>query len=77
MAMLQHMEWLDENFKPRAASVVKGEQTDTREQDSNSYIYRPISNDLQLGLGWTVAIWSDVVADIFNAVGEEFTISYF
>jgi hypothetical protein len=38
MAMLQHMEWLDENFKPRAVSVVKGEQTDTREQDSNSYI---------------------------------------
>jgi hypothetical protein len=33
----------------------------------------PVGDEIEFGLGWTVAVRSDVVTDVFDAIGEERT----
>jgi hypothetical protein len=59
---------LDTNFKVWAIDVVEGEEADERTQGLAIDGQRPIVHQIELGLGGTVAIGSDIVANIFDAV---------
>ncbi len=73
MVAFQYAEWFDADFKPWAVGIVKGEQPNKREQSSASGRNWPIVNELELGLGGTIAIGGEIVSNIFDAVGKKFT----
>jgi hypothetical protein len=71
MLALKATEGLDTDFKEGTADVVEGEQTDEGAQGLSIGRKGPVSDQLKLGFGGTVASGSDVVANMLNAVGEE------
>ena len=73
--MLERAERLNANLEERATEdVVEGHKADTGTERLTSSRERPISDQIEFGLGRTVAVRSDVVADILDPVGEKFTL---
>ncbi len=71
MLALKATEGLDTDLKEGTVDVVEGEQTDEGAQGLPIDRKGPVSDQIKLGFGGTVAIRSDVMADVFDAVGEE------
>jgi hypothetical protein len=69
-------ERLNANLEERAIDVVEGHKANKgTERLTSSRERGPISDQIEFGLGRTVAIRSDVVADILlDPVGEKFTL---
>jgi hypothetical protein len=75
MLMLKATEGLHTNFKEgTTASVVESEQTNERAQGLPSGRKRPVSNQIKIGFGRTVAGGSNVMANMLNAVSEKLTL---
>ena len=71
---LERGERLNANLEERAIDVVEGHKADKGTKRLTGSRERPISDQIEFGLGRTVAVRSDVVADILDPVGEKFTI---
>jgi hypothetical protein len=65
---------LDSDFEEGAVDVVEGKETDERTEGHTIRRKRPVVDEVELGLGRTVAIRSNVMADVFNPVSKEFAL---
>jgi hypothetical protein len=66
-------ERLDANFKEGTINIVERHKADKGTEGLTGIGKRPIGDQIESGLGRAIAVRSDVVADILNPVGEEFT----
>ena len=64
---------LDANFKEGTINIVEQHKANKGTEGLTGSGKRPIGDQIEFGLGRAIAIRSDVVADILNPVGEEFT----
>ena len=62
---------LDSDFEKGAVNVIEGEEADEGTERRAVRRKRPIGDQIKLGFGGTVAVRSDVMANVFNTVGEE------
>jgi hypothetical protein len=62
---------LDSDFEEGAMDVAEGEETDEGGQRRTSARDRPVVDQIELGLSRAIAIRSNVVANMLNAVGEK------
>ena len=67
-------ERLDANFEEGTINIVEQHKANKGTEGLTGSGKRPIGDQIEFGLGRTIAIWSDVVANILNPVGEEFTL---
>ena len=67
-------EWLNVNLEERAVDIVEEHKAHKGTERLTGSRERPIGDQIEFGLGRTVAIRSDVVADILNPVCEKFTL---
>jgi hypothetical protein len=74
MLSLKATEGLDTDFKEGTADIVEGEQTNEGAQGLPVGRKRPVSDQIELGFGETVASGSNVMANMFDAVSEELTL---
>ena len=63
--------WLDSDIEEGAADVVEGEEADERAERCSIHWKGPIGNQIKLRLSGAVAIRSDVVTNVLDAVGKE------
>jgi hypothetical protein len=68
---LEGTQRLHADFEERAVYIIEGEQTNERTKGLTVLREGPIRNQIEFGLSGTIAIRSDVMANIFDAVGEE------
>jgi hypothetical protein len=66
-------ERLDTNFKEGTINIVERHKADKGTEGWTGSRKRPIGDQIEPALGRTIAVRIDVVADILNPVGEEFT----
>jgi hypothetical protein len=71
MLALKAMEGLDMDFKEGTVDVVESEQTSEGAQGLPVGRKRPVSDQIKLGFGGTVASGSNVMANMLNAVSAE------
>ena len=71
---LERAERLNVNLEERAIDVVEGHKADKGTERLTGSKERSISDQIEFGLGRTVAVRSDVVADILDPVGEKITL---
>ena len=64
-------ERLDLDFKPRAVSMIKITEADERPKGLTSRRKGPVIDQIELGLGWAVAIGGEVVADVLETTFQE------
>ena len=62
------------NLEERAVDIVEEHKAHKGTERLTGSRERPIGDQIEFGLGRTVAIRSDVVADILNPVCEKFTL---
>ena len=72
--MFERAERLNANLEERAIDIVEGHKANKGTERLTGSRERPISDQIEFGLGRTVAIRSDVVADILDPVCEKFTL---
>jgi hypothetical protein len=68
---LEGTQGLHADFEERAACIIKSEQTNERTKGLTVLREGPIRNQIEIGLSGTIAVRSDIMANILDAVGEE------
>jgi hypothetical protein len=62
---------LDTNFKKRTLDIVESEKADEGSEQGPVLRKGPVMNQIELGLSRAIAVGSNVVADILDAIGKE------
>jgi hypothetical protein len=68
---LEGTQGLHADFEERAACIIKSEQTNERTKGLTVLREGPIRDQIEFGLSGTIAIRSDVMANMLDVVGEE------
>jgi hypothetical protein len=74
MRAFQRTEGLDTNFEPRAVAVIESQEPNEGAEGGTRSRNGPIRNEVKFRTGGAIALGGNVMAYVFNTVGQKFTL---